>query len=103
MKEFDEQEALQYMRDELSQASDNFSDDELYFILDSIWDYYDEKGELDLSDFDDNESETDLEEILAYVVKGINKDKEFRPKDSEEIKAAIKGEINYEKELEEDI
>lgn len=102
MKDFDEEDALKYMRKSLGEHSTQFTDDDLYFILDAIWDFYDDNGYLDLSDTDSDSDECGLDEILAYVVKALKKDKESTAKSEDAVLAAIKGELDYEKDLEKD-
>lgn len=75
MMEFDENEAVKYMRShvapELSAKYNN--DDELLNLIDLIYDYYEANGmlEIDLDDSDD----LDIDDLLAYITRMLKKDK----------------------------
>ncbi len=101
MREFDESEALRYMSEALSEAREGeMQEDDLYLILDSVWDYYDEKGFLDLNDDSDANLETD--DLAAYVVKALKRAGSPESGNPDRIRTAILGELSYEKELDKD-
>lgn len=96
MKDYDESEAVAAMLAKL--AKDRRNDDAAFEVLDLIYDYYEDNGDLDIS-IDDDESETDLAEMTAYIIKQLHKhpaDIDFSP---EEIEAMIRAEIEYEESL----
>ena len=74
--EFDENEAIKYMRgavgDELSARYPD--DDELFNLIDLIYDYYEANGLLDI-DVDDDDAELDIVDLLDYVDRMLRKDK----------------------------
>lgn len=96
MKEYDESEAVALMLAKLAQ--DRRNDDAAYEVLDLIYDYYEENGDLELS-IDDDDTDTDLAEMTAYISKQLRK----RPAEidftAEEIEAMILAEIEYEESL----
>ena len=69
-----------------------FSDDEVNYIVDLVYEFYEEKGYLD--EDDDSEIEIDERELLNYVIKNAKKD-QVRSFSNEEIEAIIAGELAY--------
>ena len=51
------------------ELKEKFSDDELYYFLDLIDEYYSESGILDAQPDEDGYVNIDLEEVVAYIVK----------------------------------
>ena len=65
--EYDEQKAIQYIRDH-SEGHANFDDDQLLNVIDMIFDYYDEHGLLDIDvDADGNSDDDDDNEEAALI------------------------------------
>lgn len=97
---FDEDNALQFIREAVGQKiSDKYSDDELLFVIDTIWDYYENHGFLSL-DMDETEEEIlDTDELVTYVKKEISNDEEL-VMDPADISAIVKAELEYEESLE---
>lgn len=97
---FDEDKAIEFIRKYVGPTvSDNYSDDEILFVIDIIWDYYEKNGLLSLdSDFTEEEL-LDVDKLTAFVKKEIANDDEIimDPKDLEKI---VKGELKYEESLE---
>lgn len=94
MKEYDEDEAIALMGKAI--APDTVSDDEVYQVLDLIFDYYDENGELDIDAEADDD--TDIEEMVDFIAKYLKgKSKSALTKD--QIKALVLAEIAYEDSL----
>ena len=71
-----------------------FSDDELYYFLDLIDEYYSESGILDAQPDEDGYVNIDLEEVVAYIVKEAKKD-EIGEYDPEEVLFVVQGEMEY--------
>lgn len=98
MKEFDEKEAIEAMMAPLS--ADRRDYDATCEVLDIIFDYYDENGDLDIDfDEDEDDAEADVEEIAAYTAKVLGKSPADVDFTIDEIKAMIKAEIEYENSL----
>lgn len=92
--EYDEQEAIKYIK---QVCSCDISSNEILDIIDSIWDYYEEKGFLDIS-FDVPLEDVDYElELIKYVK---NKMKEIYI-DESIVEQIIQAELDYEKTLDE--
>jgi len=90
--EYDEDAAILFIRNQLPQElKEKFSDDELNYIIDLIYEFYEEKGFIDEAD---NEVEIDLDELTSYVVKNAKKDK-IGSFDEEEIQFIVDAEIAY--------
>lgn len=95
---YDEDAAIKFIRTFISEESNQkFTDDDILFVIDCIWDFYDDKGFLELSDTDEDD-EFDIDEMVEYVAKAIKKDGEIKAT-NEEIKLIIKGEIDYEESI----
>lgn len=102
--EFNEQEAIKFIRTRLSQeANERCSDDELLNVIDMIWDFYEDNGLLDISaDLDeDDEDVIDTERLLAYVRRLVAKDKKS-PLTPEDVETVVMAELEYENTLEEE-
>ena len=70
-----------------------FSDDEINYIVDLIYEFYEEKGFLDEND-DDTEIEIDEDELLEFVIKNARRDA-IRDYTNEQIEAIVAGELAY--------
>lgn len=97
---FDEEKALGYIREAVGQKiSDKYSDDEILFVIDTIWDYYENNGLLSL-DMDETEEEIlDADDLVNYVKKEVANDGEILM-DPADIGAIVKAELEYEESLE---
>lgn len=90
--EYDEDAAVQFIRNQLPQElKTKFSDDDLNYIVDLIYEYYESKGYLSE---EAEEVEVDLDDLTAFVVKNAKKDKVGHYTD-EEIRFIVDGEIAY--------
>ena len=97
---FDEDKALEFIRETVgSKVSDKYSDDEILFIIDTIWDYYENNGFLSL-DMDETEEEIlDSDDLINYVKKEVANDDELMM-DPSDIGNIVKAELEYEESLE---
>lgn len=92
MFEYDEEDAVAYIRNYLPQElKSKFSDDDLNYIIDLIYEYYEREG---LLNDDEEEVDVDLDDLTAFVVKNAMKDKVGVYKD-EEVRFIVDGEIGY--------
>ncbi len=90
---YDEGDSVRFIRKYLPQElKDKFSDDDINYIVDLIYDYYESNGLLD-NDADE-EVEIDEDEVVAYAVKNAARDGvgHFEP---EEIRFVVQGEFAY--------
>ncbi|SFK64022.1 hypothetical protein [Proteiniphilum acetatigenes] len=97
--EYDEDDSLRFIRENLpEEMQDEFSDDEINYIVDLIYDFYEEKGYLDEND-DDDDSEVEIneDELLEYIGRNARKNKEVLGRDytDEQIEAIVAGELAY--------
>ena len=66
----DDEKTIEFIKNYLPQElKEKFSDDELYYFLDLIDEYYSESGILDAQPDEDGYVDIDLEEVVAYIVK----------------------------------
>lgn len=99
--EFDEDKAIEYIRQQLSDDVKNlYDDDEILNVIDIIWDYYEDNGFLDINGDDDDDA--DIDDIVDYVKSMLKKDKEAKIK-AEHVNAIVKAELDYEKSLEDNL
>ncbi|MBQ8336557.1 MAG: hypothetical protein IJY44_03375 [Bacteroidaceae bacterium] len=92
MEDLDDEKTIAYIRERLPQdLKDKYSDDEFYYFLDTIYDYYDKSGILDSnSEYVD----IDINEIAEFIAKEAKKNGigEFDP---EELFFVVEGELAY--------
>ena len=94
-KVFDTEKTVEFIKNYLPQElKEKFEDDELYYFLDLIDEYYSESGILDAQPDNDGYVNIDLEEVVAYIVKEAKKD-EMGEYDPEEILFVVQGEMEY--------
>ena len=67
MEDLDDEKTIAYIRERLPQdLKEKWSDDEFYYFLDTIYDYYDKSGILDSNN---EEVDIDLDEIAKFIAK----------------------------------
>ena len=92
MDDLDDEKTIAYIRERLPQElKDKFSDDEFYYFLDTIYDYYDKSGILDSND---EYIDIDIEKIAEFVAKEAKRNNigEYEP---QELFFIIEGELAY--------
>lgn len=104
MAEFDENNAVKFMREaagpELSAKYDD--DDELFNLIDLIFDYMQANGllDIDIDDEDiDEDDEIDMDDLMSYVGRMLKKDKGARLT-VEDALPFVKAYFDYEESLE---
>ncbi len=91
--EYDEDDSLKFIHEYLpEEMKDEFSDDEINYIVDLIYEFYEEKGFLDESD--DSDIEIDEDELLDYVFENASND-DIREYTEEQIEVIVAGELAY--------
>ena len=97
---FDEDKAIEFIRKTIGEKiSTKYSDDELLFVIDTIWDYYENNGFLSL-DMDETEEEIlDSDDLINYVKKEVANEEEL-VMDPADIGVIVKAELEYEESLE---
>ena len=98
--EFDAQE-VEFIKNYLpADVKDKFDEEQLYYILDVICEYYFNKGVFDEEADDDTEIEIDLDDVAAYVVEKAKKE-EMGDFDPEDIFFVIQGDFEFNDSIEE--
>lgn len=76
--EYDEDDSLRFIRENLPEEMlDEFSDDEINYIVDLVYDFYEEKGFLDENEDDDSEIEINEDELLEYIGRNARKTERY--------------------------
>lgn len=97
---FDEDKALEFIRRAVGpKISEKYSDDEILFIIDTIWDYYENNGFLSLDMNETEEEILDSDDLTDYVKKEVANEEELLM-DPSDIGAIVKAELEYEESLE---
>ena len=94
--EYDDFEAVKFIKNFLPDGlKDKYTDDDINYIIDLIYDFYDSKG---LMDDDDDETEVDVEinedELVAFVVKNALSDNVGKY-EADDIEIIVQGELEY--------
>lgn len=95
MKFFDENEAIAFIRSTTGMTG--LTDDNLLEIIDAIFDYYDETGELDIDFDEDDEDDTDpdVDCICQHVSNKINN----IALNYNDLRQIVQAELDYEESL----
>lgn len=89
--EYDDEAAIAFVRNQIPQEmKEKLSDDDCYFLLDAIYDYYEKKGYLK---DDDDVVEVDLDDLSDFVYKAASK--EHLPVSPEEVGFFVDAEVAY--------
>lgn len=92
--EYDEDDSVKFIRESLPEEMRNeFSDDDINYIVDLIYEFYEEKGFLE-EDNNDEFVEFDEDELIEYVAKNVKKD-DIRKYTDEQILKIVEGEMAY--------
>ena len=92
MEDLDDEKTIAYIKERLPQdLKEKFSDDEFYFFLDTIYDYYDKSGILDS---DSEYVDIDINAIAEFIAKEAKKCKvgDYNPDD---LYFVVEGELAY--------
>lgn len=92
IEDLDDEKTIAYIRERLPQElKEKFSDDEFYYFLDTIYDYYDKSGILDNNN---DYIDIDIDEIARFIAKEAKKNK-IGEYDPEELFFIVEGELAY--------
>ena len=91
---YDDEDAVKYIRKNLEpELSKNISEDDIYYVVDLLYDFYESKGFM--SEEDENAEITIADdEIIDYAVSMAKKDTLCKLT-QEQIEAIIEGELSY--------
>lgn len=99
MKEYDETKAVEFINSRLE--GKEYPADELLNVIDMIWDYYESNGMLEI-DYEDDDSDDDIEEqLIEYVKKMLQRDAEANV-DIADVPAIVAAELDYENSLDDE-
>lgn len=100
LMKYDEDDAIKFIRATLpKEVSDKYDDDDILYVIDIIWDWYERNGYLKIDAGVTEEEELDIEKLSAFVAKEIKKDGEIEM-DPSDINLIVKGELQYEESIE---
>ena len=92
---YDEDESVKFIQNYLPQElKGKFSNDDINYIVDLIYDFYESRGYLSEDADDEGDVEIDEDELIEYVVKNAQKDG-FGKFDTEAIGFIVQGELEY--------
>ena len=98
--DLDDEKTIEFIKGYLPQdLKEKFSDDELYYFIDVIDDYYANSGILDAKPDDEGFIDIDLDKIVDYVIKEAKKD-EIGEFEHDDILFVVQGEMEYTDTLE---
>ena len=93
---YDEDEAVKFILDFIPvESKDRISDEKIEYVLDVVYDFYDESGLIDEDSTE--EASIDEEEMFKYILKNSEKDKMGLSED--DIQLILDGEFEYGKSL----
>ncbi len=92
--QYDEDDAVKFIQNYLPQEmKEKYTDDEINYIIDIVYEFYDEKGFFEEAE-EDGVVDIDEDEIIAYVLKNTKKD-QMNTFSSDDIAFIIQGELAY--------
>lgn len=95
LEDVDDEKTVEFIKNYLPQdLKDKFTDDQLYYFIDLIDEYYTTSGCLDAQPDGEGYINIDLDEITDYIVQEAKKD-EMGSFDREEIFFVVQGEMEY--------
>lgn len=91
---YDEEDSVEFIRESLSQElQTQLDDDDIHYIVDLMYEFYDEKGFLS-EDNEDDDIEYDEEELISYIIKNAKND-DVKTFTEQQVTAVIDGELAY--------
>ncbi|HAC21099.1 MAG TPA: hypothetical protein DCF91_03235 [Porphyromonadaceae bacterium] len=91
---YDEDESVKFIQNYLPQElKGKYSNDDINYVVDLIYDYYESKGFLNETD-EDVDVEIDEDDLIAYVVKNAKKDQVVKL-EADDIQHIVQGELAY--------
>lgn len=97
---YDEDEAVKFIRSYIPEnISQKYDDDEILFVIDIIWDWYEKNGYLEINLDVTDEEELDISGLQKYARREIAKDKEIMM-DPDDVDSIVEGELKYEESIE---
>ncbi|NDV58905.1 hypothetical protein [Bacteroides sp. 519] len=95
LDETDDEQTIEFIKNYLPQElKEKFTDDELYYFMDVMDEFYAESGILDAEPDEEGYVNIDLEEVAKFIAAEAKKDK-IGEYDPEEILFVVQGEMEY--------
>lgn len=95
LEDEDDEKTIAFIKNYLPiDSKDKFTDDDLYYILDVIVDYYTTSGCLDAQPDKDGYVIIDQDKIVNYIVKEARKDG-MGPYEADDVFFVVQGEMEY--------
>ncbi|MCD7915364.1 MAG: hypothetical protein LUG96_09005 [Tannerellaceae bacterium] len=92
---YDEDDSVKFIQNYLPQElKGKFSSDDINYIVDLIYDYYDSKGYLSDGEEEDTGVDIDENELVEYVIRNAQKDG-MGKYSADEITFIVQGELEY--------
>ena len=99
LEDQDDEKTIEFIKNYLPiDLKEKFTDDDLYYFLDLIVDYYTTSGCLDEQPDEEGYINIDQDEIVNYIVKESKKDG-MGPFDPEDVLFVVQGEMEYGNQL----
>ena len=99
LEDEDDEKTVEFIKNYLPQdLKDKFTDDDLYYILDLIVEYYTTSGCLDAQPDEEGYINIDQDEIVDFIVTEAAKT-EMGPYDPEDVFFVVQGEMEYGNQL----
>ena len=100
IKKFDEDECVKFIRGTLSDEKNaELTDDDILYVIDTIWDWYERNGYLNINADVTDEEELKLDDLVAYVRKELRRAGE-QLMDTSDVEDIGKAELQYEESIE---
>lgn len=97
---FDEDDAIKFIRAFVGkEISSKYDDDEILYVIDIIWDWYEKNGYLSLDSSATDDEIVEVDRLTSFVKKELANDKEIIM-DPADVEMIVKGELEYEESLE---
>ena len=98
----DDAKTIAFIQSYLPQdLKDKFTEDDLYYILDVIAEYYTSSECLDAEPDEEGYIDIDLDKVVEYIIKESKKDG-MEPYEAEDVFFVVQGEMEYGDSLEEE-
>jgi len=92
---YDEDESVKFIQNYLPQElKGKFSDDDINYIVDLIYDFYDSKGYLSDESDEEGDIEIDEDELIKFVIDNARKDGVGKFT-ADEVTFIVQGELEY--------
>ena len=93
--QYDDEDSVQFIKNHLPEnIRPKYKDDDITYIIDLIYEFYDSKGFMDDDADESEEVEFDEDELIAFVVKNASSDG-VGVYNADDIASIVKAELDY--------